>query len=260
MPSDWNPSQYLTFADERIRPCRDLALQVAVASVRRVIDLGCGPGNSTRVLADLWPDAEIIGLDSSPEMIARARADAPTSRWIVGDIAAWAASEGDEFDVVFSNAALHWLPDYASLFPRILRHVAPGGAFAMQMPANVDALPHELMRGLAASPRWRVHFPEGTVREWYCHDPAFYFDTLAPHAARLDIWQTEYLHILANAEAVVDWYKSTGLRPFLDPLPSDDLRRGFLSDYLDLVRAAFAPRADGRVLFPFQRLFMLAYR
>jgi trans-aconitate 2-methyltransferase len=252
----WNADQYLRFADERTRPCRDLAAAVALAAPRRIVDLGCGPGNSTAVLAARWPAAEIVGLDSSDAMIAAARRDAPERTWILGDIASWT---GDPFDLVFSNAALQWVPDHARVYPRLLAQVAPGGALAVQMPCNFDASAHEAMRAIAARPEWRHHF-SGGVREWHVHPAPFYYDVLAPHASRVDLWETEYFHVMPGPAAIVEWYKGTGLRPFLDPLPDEAARQRFLADYLDAVTTAYPSQSDGRVVFPFRRLFVIAYR
>jgi trans-aconitate 2-methyltransferase len=264
MPT-WNPDQYLKFAEERTRPCRELVARIDVPSVHRVIDIGCGPGNSTEVLAARWPDAEITGLDNSVEMIAAARKAQPTRRWVVGEIAGWAASDdGKEsdgkFDVVFSNAALQWLPDHAALYPRLLARTAPGGAFVAQIPGNFDAPAHEIMRDITKLSAWRDRFPAGSLREWHTHGPAFYYDVLAPHAARVDIWETEYLQVMPDAEALVEWYKGSGMRPFLDLLATDAERAQFTREYLERIRVAYPPRPDGRVLFPFRRLFFVAYR
>ncbi len=259
MPT-WDADQYLRFGDERTRPCQDLAARVALVSPRRIVDLGCGPGNSTQVLAQRWPGADLTGLDSSPDMIDAARATYPRGRWVVGDIAAWAAGDEGPFDVVFSNAALQWVEDHAAVYPRLLGHAAVGGALAVQVPHNQDGLAHRLMREVAASERFRSALPASRVREWHVHDPAFYYDALSPHAARLDVWETEYIHVMAGPEAIVDWYKGTGLRPFLDALASDADRTKFTADYLERIRAAFPRRPDGRVLFPFRRLFVVAYR
>jgi trans-aconitate 2-methyltransferase len=256
----WNPDQYLKFADERTQPCRDLAARIGVSTVRRAIDLGCGPGNSTAVLRDRWPDAELTGLDSSAEMIARARSAHPRDRWIAGDISDWAAANDGPFDVVFSNAALQWVEDHASLYPRLLSRVAPGGALAVQIPGNIDALPHRLMREVAASPEWSPRFPQGKPREWGHREMEFYYDALAPAAARLDLWATEYLHILPDVEAIVEWYRGTGLRPFLEAIETEAGRQEFMADYLERLRPHFAPRAAGGVLFPFRRIFLIAYR
>jgi trans-aconitate 2-methyltransferase len=264
MPT-WNPDQYLKFAAERARPCRELAARIEVPSVRRVIDIGCGPGNSTEVLAARWPDAEITGLDNSAEMIATARKSQPARGWMIGEIADWAARAAAEekdgrFDVVFANATLQWVPDHAALYPKLLERVAPSGAFAAQIPADFRAPAHEIMRDIAKLPEWRDRFPGGSLREWYAHGPAFYYDVLAPHAARVDIWETEYLHVMPDAESVVEFYKGSGLRPFLDLLSTEAERTQFTNEYLGRVRVAYPRHPDGRVLFPMLRLFVIAYR
>ena len=260
MPT-WNPVQYLRFAEQRQRPCRDLIDRIEVNAPGRVIDLGCGTGTSTSVLIRRWPAANTLGLDSSKSMIEMARQEHPHGSWTLGDIAQWAtrpdAAEGP-YDVVFSNAALQWVDDHATVFPALLARVAPGGALAVQIPANLNAPAHELMRHLARSPRWRDRYPNG-VREWFVHDIGFYYDALAPQARTLDLWETEYLHVLPSPEAIVEWYKGTGLRPFLDPLPNDAERKEFAADYLAQIRTAYPPRADGEVLFPFRRMFLIAY-
>ncbi len=256
----WDATQYLQFAEERTRPCRDLVARIAITSPRRGIDLGCGPGNSTQVLAERWPGRGAIGLDSSIEMIEAARRTAPERRWIVGEIAAWTADEGDVCDIVFSNAALQWVPDHARLYPQLLAHVAPGGALAVQVPNNIDAPAHAVARDLAASSAWGNRFPAAGVREWHVHDSGFYYDLLTPHAARIDLWETEYIHVMPAAEAIVEWYKGTGLRPFLEALSASEDRQQFLAAYLDAIRTAYPARANGHVLFPFRRLFLVAYR
>jgi trans-aconitate 2-methyltransferase len=256
----WDAGQYLRFSDERTRPCRELAARVALPSPRQVIDLGCGPGNSTQVLAERWPGAQFTGLDSSQEMIDVARQSSLKCRWQVMDIARWVEINPHPVDVVFSNAALQWVPDHAAIFPRLLRQVAPGGALAVQMPNNIDAPAHRVARELAASVAWRGRFPAGGVRVWHVHAAEFYYDLLAPHAARLDFWETEYLQVMESAEQILDWYKGTGLRPYLAGLSSSDERDKFAADYLAAIRAEYSARADGRILFPFRRLFLIAYR
>jgi len=250
MPT-WNPQQYLKFADERSRPCRDLAARVEVAAPRRIIDLGCGPGNSAEVLSACWPNAAITGLDSSGAMIAAARAASPQREWRTGEISEWIL--GDErFDVVFSNAALQWVGDHAAVFPQLLSRVAAGGALAVQVPGNYQSAQHQLMRQVAG--RFQLQ-----VREWHTHDLDFYYDALAPHASRLDLWATEYLHALPDIEAIVEWYKGTGMRPYLDALAGDAERERFLAEYREGLRQIYAPQPDGAVLFPFRRIFIVAY-
>jgi trans-aconitate 2-methyltransferase len=259
MPT-WDAEQYLRFNDERTRPCRELAARIATAAPSRAIDLGCGPGNSTAILAERWPKAELTGLDSSQEMIAAARRAKPDGVWRMGDITTWAGEDGQAYDIVFSNAALQWVENHAVVFPRLLGRVAPGGALAIQMPGNFDAPAHCLMRELAQSPRWRDRFPSRGVREWHVHDLGKYYDILAAVAVAVDIWQTEYLHIMADAAAIVDWYKGTGLRPFLDALDTEDQKADFTAQYLEGIRYAYPVRSDGRIIFPFRRLFLIAYQ
>jgi trans-aconitate 2-methyltransferase len=256
MPT-WDTEQYLRFSRERTQPAVDLAARIAIASPRRVIDLGCGPGNSTEVLARRWPEAELTGMDQSLAMVSAARTSYPTIAFSVGDIATWTASK--PFDVIFSNAALQWLADHARTLPRLLDQVAQGGAFAFQVPANLAAPGHQLLRDLGASGKWQRHLAT-PVREWHVEPPEFYYETLATHASRLDIWVTEYIHVLPGPHAIVDWYRGTGARPWLDALPDDAMRSDFLADYGREITRAFPAQSDGNVLFPFRRLFVIAYR
>lgn len=256
MPT-WNPEQYLKFGDERTQPCRDLVARIALSDPRRIVDLGCGPGNSTGVLAKRWPTAELTGVDYAAEMIRAAREQFSQIQWQEGNIATWTAKE--PMDLVFSNAALQWVPGHNLLVPHLFEQVAAGGALAWQMPANFDAPAHTAMRDLAASARWRAHFAE-PVREGLMHSTEFYYDLLAPHAARLVLWKTEYVHIMESPAAIVEWYKGTGLRPFLDRLQSPADQELFLADYQREIERAYPRQANGRVLFPFLRMFGIAYR
>jgi trans-aconitate 2-methyltransferase len=258
MPT-WDAKQYLTFNDQRTRPCRELAERVELDRPGSIIDLGCGPGNSTAVLAQRWPDSSISGLDSSPEMIAAARKSDPARPFRVADISDWANGDGEIHDLVFSNAAIQWVNDHAAVLPRLMKHVAPGGAFAMQVPCNDDAPAHVIMREMAESPGWHSRFASGW-HEWHIHEPFFYYDVLAPHAATLDVWVTEYIHIMENSEAIVQWYKGTALRAFLDVLPTAEEKQAFEAEYTQHIRQAYPVRADGRMVFPFRRLFVIAYR
>lgn len=255
MPT-WNANQYLRFFDQRTQPCRDLAQRVLLESPRRVIDLGCGPGNSTAVLARRWPKARITGLDSSAEMLAAARESVPDVDWVEEDISNWRPAE--KFHLVFSNAALQWVSNHAELFPRLMANVAPGGALAVQMPANYhDAPAHRLMREIAGSSRWKNLLPR--VRTWHVQELPFYFDALSPLASRLELWSTQYIHILAGPQEIVEWYRGTGLRPYLDALTAPADRESFLAQYQAAVAAAYPPQRDGKVLFPFSRIFLIAW-
>jgi trans-aconitate 2-methyltransferase len=258
MPS-WSPEQYLAFEEQRTRPARDLARSVQVENPRRVVDLGCGPGNSTEVCAERWPEASIVGIDSSAAMIEKARSRYPSREWRQADIAEWAREEGGErFDVVFANAALQWVGEHETLFPRLLARVAPGGALAVQMPSYENPA-NRAMRELAAEASWRTWFPEGRAREWRAYEPDFYYEALATHAARLDLWATEYVQIMPDLAAIVEWYKGTGLRPYLDAIGEEAERERFLTEFADRLRASYPESAAGGVLFPFRRVFVVGY-
>jgi trans-aconitate 2-methyltransferase len=253
----WDSIQYLKFAAERTQPAIDLASRIAIETPHRVIDLGCGPGNSTAVLADRWPTTALIGLDSSESMIKSAHESHPTFTWIIGDIATWTATE--PIDVVFSNAALQWLPDHSRALPHLLAQVNPGGAFAFQVPANFHAPGHRLLREIGGSEKWKGKFRH-IVREWHVEEPAFYYDKLAPHASRMELWLTDYVHVLPGVASIVEWYRGTGARPWLEALRDDNARDEFLADYLSELSKEFSPQSDGNILFPFRRLFVIAYR
>ena len=257
MPS-WNSQQYLKFAAERTRPCRDLVARIPLETVGGMVDLGCGPGNSTRVLAERWPGADLWGLDSSPEMIAGARQAGVAATFELADLRTWQPERG-RYDLLFSNAALQWVPRHAEVLPRLWEGLAPGGWFAMQVPCDLNAPAHRLARELAASGGWKGKFPEGGVREWHVPERGFYYDLLAPRAAELDLWQTTYLHVLPDHAAIVEWYRGTGLRPYLDLLSAGD-QRAFLAEYGLEIATAYPRQIDGRVILPFDRLFVLARR
>jgi trans-aconitate 2-methyltransferase len=259
MPT-WGPEQYLRFHEERTQPCRDLVARIPRHETRTIIDLGCGPGNSTAVLAERWPMANITGLDSSEVMLECARERLPHHQFIKGDITEWARNTDADYDVVFSNAALQWVADHETVYPGLLAAVRSGGVLAIQMPADINAPAHKAMRDLALSPSWRDYFAPGAVREWQVHEASFYYDVLSRDAKSLTLWQTEYIHIVTDAEAIGEWYKGSGMRPFLDALPDDQTRQRFTEDYVVAVRALYPPRPDGRVLFPFRRLFLIAHR
>jgi trans-aconitate 2-methyltransferase len=251
----WNPETYLAFADQRTRPAAELLARVPSDRPRRVIDLGCGPGNSTALLAGRWPQAELEGLDGSAEMLAKARATGLAASWIEADIARWAPKA--PYDVIFSNATLQWLPDQEMLLPRLMGFVKPGGIFAFQVPMNFNAPSHVLMREAAADPRWRAKL--GSVSQPGSLEAARYYDILAPQAAALDIWQTEYLQVLEGEDAVYRWVSGTALRPLVQAL-DESAREDFIALYKAKLNGAYPRRPDGVTLFPFQRLFVVAVR
>ncbi|WP_085314424.1 trans-aconitate 2-methyltransferase [Derxia lacustris] len=253
--SDWNASLYLKFEDERSRPARDLLAQVRHAAPRQVIDLGCGPGNSTELLAARWPDAEVSGLDSSPNMLAEARKRLPGRRFELADLATWQPDRA--YDVIFANAVFQWLPEHPAILRRLFEALAPGGTLAVQMPDNLAEPSHRLMQQVAADGPWARQLA-GVARDPL--PPVLdYYNRLAPGAARVDLWHCHYNHALFGAEAVVEWVSGTGLRPFIDPLDAT-ARADFLARYTAAIAAAYPLAEDGRLLLRFPRLFIVAER
>ncbi len=259
MSTSWDPGQYLKFRDERTRPSIDLAARLDLAAPATILDVGCGPGNSTEVLHERWPSARITGLDSSPEMIARAGAAHDWGEWVCADAARFAeGGPRERWDLVFSNATLQWIPDHERLVPRLFGLVERGGALAVQVPANFGSPLHQALVRTADDPRWR-RFTAGCASRLVYHGPSFYYGLLCGPAERLEVWETSYHHALADHRALVEWYKGTGMRPCLERLPDDASRRGFEDAVLEGCRAAYPPQPDGRIIYPFPRLFFIAY-
>ena len=257
--SSWDPVCYNIFDGERLRPAGELLFRLEAALPpetfpAKIIDLGCGPGPVTARLAQHWPEAKVTGVDSSPDMLAQARRNHPALQWRQADVADWEPEA--PVNLLFSNACLQWLPDHARLFPRLLSHLTPGGVLAVQMPRNYDRPAHRLTEDAARTAgcyeRLAPLFGPPPVAP-----PGFYYDLLSPLCTRLDIWETDYLHVLEGDNPVVDWVRGSWLRPFLAALEGEEQRR-FEQTYAALVHRAFPPHADGRTLFPFRRLFIVA--
>ena len=258
----WNPALYEKFRDYRLRPALELLDRIPITGASLAYDLGCGAGAITRIVADRFPAARVIGLDNSPEMLARARAERSRIEWAHGDIADWDPEKPP--DLIFSTAALHWLEDHPALFPRLLGSLAPGGCLAVQMPLSHAQPSHTLMcetladGGAAGSRLGDEAVAAAAARDWVL-DSGAYYDLLAPHASELDIWETEYLHRLEGEDAVLEWVRATGLRPVLNGLVGAELER-FLEVYRKRLREAYPRRADGITVYPFPRLFVVATR
>ena len=258
---NWDPDQYLRFDQPRLRPALDLIAAIPLAQPAVIYDLGCGTGNVTLRLADRWPGAHITGVDSSPEMLRCAREASEDQRrvdWQEADVSTWAPRA--PADLLFSNACLQWLDHHKQLFPRLMDGLASGGVLAVQMPVNFTTAPSHMciVQAVETSPyrdRLSAAYRPNPVSE-----PAAYYDWLAPHSDRIDIWDTTYLHVLEGENAVAEWTKGTALRPLLDALPDETARADFFADYCRLVSAAYPRRTDGHTLFPFRRLFIVAVK
>jgi trans-aconitate 2-methyltransferase len=252
----WSAKQYSMFEQQRTRPVRDLVAAIATSSVNVAIDLGCGPGNSTEVLAERFSEATITGLDSSDDMLKDARERLPTLNFEQADIGNWKPAQ--TFDVILANASLQWVPDHAELYPRLVSLLNPGGSLAVQTPDNLEEPAHRLARDIAASGPWASRI--GAVKHPDRHPAAYYFELLQPHCAEVDVWRTTYFHPLAGGhEAVVEWFKGSALRPYLQCLDEAG-QAAFLDEYLSAIRQAYPALADGTVLLPFPRLFIVATR
>lgn len=250
----WNPDVYMKFSDLRTRPALELATRAGPVPDGLIYDLGCGPGNSAQILCSLNPGARLVGVDSSPEMLARAADQGPAgARWVQADLETWEADE--PADVLFSNAAFQWLDGHERLFPALLGSLKPGGRLALQMPQNFAAPSHVLMREIASTGPWAEK-----LQPLLRHDPVgsaeFYYDLFAPLAASVDIWETEYAQVLEGDDAVFTWVSGTALRPLMAALDEDE-KLAFANDYKVALREAYPRRGDGKTLFGFRRLFMV---
>lgn len=260
----WDPDRYLVYADERGRPFADLLSRVAAVAPRRVVDLGCGPGHLTALLAARWPAADVLGVDSSPEMVRRARRvvapDAPRVRFEEGDLRSWsppASTRGPAgVDVLVSNATLQWVPGHLDLLPTLVGHLAPGGWLALQVPGNHDAPSHQLLHRLVSDPRF-ASYTEQVARP-RSFGPQVYADALRDLGLAVDAWETTYLHLLQGPDPVFTWVSGTGARPALEALPAG-LREEFAADYRAALREAYPAGRHGTVL-PFRRVFAVAHR
>jgi trans-aconitate 2-methyltransferase len=254
----WSARQYVAFEDERTRPVRDLLSALPDIEARSVIDLGCGPGNSTQVLAARFPGAAVSGIDSSSDMIAAARRRLPQVQFALGGIEEW--NDAGPFGVILTNAVLHWVPDHATLLPGLVAKLACGGGLAVQMPDNLDSPAHRLMREIAADGPWAPTLAAASTTRFQIGDANWYYELLRPLCTKVDVWRTTYYHPLSGgAAAIVEWFKGSGLRPFLEPLDLS-VRAAYLERYTAAVARAYPALPDGSVLLPFPRLFLVAIR
>lgn len=249
--ANWNPQTYLKFDQERLRPALDLLAQIPLDAPLRAVDLGCGPGNVTHILSERWPDCELIGIDSSKDMLEKAKSAYPHLAWQESDVHSWIAEE--PLDLIFSNACLHWLDDHENLFPHLMRQLKSGGVLAVQVPNNFREPTHRLIADVLGHDHpLAPGFP--------VHEPAQYYDWLEPHCENINLWESRYMHILDGENPVADWTKGAALRPVLDGLESEAEKPAFEQDYRQRILKAYPKTKNGKTLLPFKRFFMVCVK
>lgn len=253
----WNAEQYLQFEQERTQPAIDLAVRIPLKEPGRVLDVGCGPGNSTKVLADRFPGARLLGVDQSPEMVEAARGQHPSLQFTCCDAAKDLDALGMQFDVIFSNACLQWIPDHPALVRKLMELLLPGGVLAVQVPMNQNEPIHQIIQVCASSPRWKSFFPH--PRLFYTLAQEEYADLLSQWTKEYTLWETIYIHRLPSHRAILEWYRGTGLRPYLQALPAREAEQ-FELEILARLEEAYPKQKNGEILFRFPRFFFLAQK
>jgi trans-aconitate 2-methyltransferase len=254
---DWNPQLYLKYKNERTQPSIDLVSRINIDNPMRIIDIGCGPGNSTQILGQRWPNSQIVGLDNSPKMIEKAKSDYPKQKWILSD--ALDIDSKIKYNIVFSNATIQWVPNHEKLIMKLFSLVEDNGALAIQLPKFRDMPLEKSIEQVAKKTKWD-RYTQGCDDLFTYHNYNFYYDILAKHSNLIDMWETSYIHILASPESILEWIRSTGMKPYLDRLGKDEIKNEFEKDVLEEIKKYYPVQKNGKVLFPFKRLFFIAYK
>lgn len=253
--ADWNPELYLKFKKERTQPALDLAARLELFPAK-ALDVGCGPGNSTQVVAQRFPGVKLLGVDSSASMVDAARRAHPEMEFLQCDVSAQLDALPHDFDLVFSNACIQWVPDHPKLIPGLLGLLKPGGVLAVQVPVNFEEPIHQIISRTVEREEWRERIPYH--RSFYTLKPEEYFDLLAESAGDFTLWETVYMHRMPSHEAIMEWYSSTGLRPYLEAAADREAREGFYGEVFRQVKEAYSVQGNGEVIFRFPRLFFIA--
>ena len=252
--NDWNPNQYLQFRTQRTQPSIDLVAKIDFAEPKTILDIGCGPGNSTQVLVHRWPKARIIGLDNSASMIAKAKTEYPAQEWILADAATY---ESDlKFDIVFSNATIHWIPNHPALISRIQGLLLDGGIVAVQLPLFWAMPLGQIIDQISRDSRWQSQ-TEQVSELFTIHDYSFYYDELSALFRKVDLWETTYMDILDSHQSIVEMIRSTGMKPYLERLGTDVARDEFEQEVLKEIMQVYPLQQNGKVILPFKRLFFI---
>jgi trans-aconitate 2-methyltransferase len=253
--NDWKPEFYLKFDKERILPTIDLVNRIEMKSPEKIIDIGCGPGNSTRILLEKWPESKITGVDNSPAMIERAKKDIPQLDWQLID--AGKDEINGKYDIVFSNATIQWIPNHYELLLKLSKIITDNGLIAIQLPSFWDMPIGKTIAQVAENKRWAAATKKVTS-QFTIHDYSFYYNQLSKLFRNIDIWETHYMHIMDSHQAILEMIASTGLRPYLANLKSEQDREDFKNSVLENIRVNYPKQEDGKVIFPFHRMFFIA--
>ena len=254
---DWNPKLYMKYGNERTQPSIDLVSRIALDFPKNIIDIGCGPGNSTQILVKRWPKSEITGLDNSPNMIEKAAKDFPKQEWMLANAANINISR--KYDIVFSNATIQWIPDHEKLLSRLFSIVNTGGALAIQIPMFKDLAIWKAIEFVSLGSKWKSSLSScGSVFTY--HSSGYYYDLLALVSQKIEMWETTYMQIMDSHEAIFEWSKSTALRPYFDELKDENARNDFKNDIIARLKIEYPIQKSGKVIFPFKRLFFIAYK
>ena len=255
--SRWNPDAYLKFEQERTQPSRDLVARIGLKNLKSIVDIGCGPGNSTRVLRDAWPEAKVTGLDNSKEMIDKAQATYPEYEWILEDAVNWQPLE--KYDLVFSNATLQWIPNHARLLQHLFGMINNEGAIAVQVPFNTESPLLQAIASVAESAAWR-DLMHGCSEQIFYRDETHYYEIISKLSSRVDMWSTTYIHVMESHQSLIDWYSSTGLKIYVERITDEKEKLYFKTEILEACKAKYPVQSNGKVLFPFKRIFFVAYK
>ena len=255
MSKDWNPELYLKFDKERTQPTIDLVSRINFEKPKRIIDIGCGPGNSTQILSKRWTNSSIIGVDNSHAMIEKARKDFPNQEWKIVDVSK-DEIEG-EFDIVFSNAAIQWIPDHVNLFKKFHKILSDEGIFAAEIPLFFDMHIGKSIARISKDNRWSSKTEE-VKKLFSVHDSKTYYDYLSELFTSIEMWETDYIHTMDSHFSILEMIRSTGLRPYLNKLESDELKKEFEEEVFNSIQNDYSLQKNGTVIFPFKRLFFIA--
>lgn len=255
--TNWNSDQYLKFQNERTQPAVDLVNRISLIRPMKIIDIGCGPGNSTRVLADKFKEAYILGIDNSKNMIDKAMMQYPELAFKLYDIQNGVSTLDNDYDIVFSNACIQWVPHHTQLIKNLFSLLREGGALAIQIPINYCEPIHEIIHSISTSQKWKTFF--NIPRVFHILTQNEYFDILSDLTQSFFIWETAYYHIMKSHHAILEWYRGTGLRPYLEALPQDRIKE-YEDDITKQIIERYPVQKNGKVIFRFPRLFLLAYK